>query len=118
MAKLQDAPVGNKIIEIPIDGKNTVIRRIVPSDTHEDDTPMGSRLLDERETDGILSRSSKAENIQVGDSVRLRPPDNTPGFDNTEVGTVEGKTRSGKYTVRWANGNSQRHETKELMKVW
>lgn len=108
-----------KILEIPIDPPNTVKRILVPANTKEEDTQVGSRLLDERETDGHLARASRPEEILVGDSVRLYvPQDETPNDEQMRMGTVDAKMRSGKVRVKWETGKATLHETKELRKVW
>lgn len=107
-----------KIIEIPVDGNTTVIRKLVPEDTTEEDVSANTRLLDKRETDGVLARSARPEKIVRGDKVRLRPPSGDPTFDNSEVGTVDEVLRTGKFKVRWDSGKIERYNNTELLKVW
>lgn len=107
-----------KIVEKPIDPPNTIIRDLVPIETTEDDIPIGARLLDERETEGILARSAKPENIRVGDTVRLRTEGGL-NVDNEGVkGTVDAQLTTGKFRVKWENGEKGRYTPKELAKVW
>jgi len=104
-----------RVVEIPVDPPNTVIRRLVPLDTTDEDIPVGSRLMNEMESRGILERQSAPERIIVGDRVRLRT-----ALDSNEIpidGTVDSKLKSGKVHVRFENGVSGRYETKELVKV-
>lgn len=114
-----EAPKGFKMVEIPVDGNNSVIRRLVPVDTTEDDVANNARLLGEREADGILARSARPERILRGDKVRLRVPVGAETtIDNSQVGTVEEVLRTGKLKVKWDNGKMERYENTELLKVW
>lgn len=114
-----EPPKGFKIVEIPIDGNTTVIRRLVPVDTTEDDIALNARLLDERETDGILARSARPEKILRGDKVRLRVAVGAETtVDNSQTGTIEEVLRTGKLKVKWDNGKMERYDNTELLKVW
>lgn len=113
MPEATDIPKGFKIVEHPIDGNNTVLRKLVPVDTVEEDTPEGSILLSESESAGILSRQARPEIILKGDMVRLREGK----FDtskNVIRGTVTAKLKSGKFEVSWSDGTKGRYEAKEL----
>lgn len=113
-----EVPKGFKMVEQPIDGNNTVRRYLVPVETTEDDISENARLLDQRETDGILARSARPEVIVVGDKVRRRPSQDTPDIDTALIGTVHEKLRTGKFRVKWDDGTILRHENTELLKVW
>lgn len=104
-----------RVIEIPVDPPNTVIRRLVPLDTTDDDVPEGARLMNDAESQGILQRQSTPENIRVGDRVRLRTE--TGSTEAPVDGTVDAKYKTGKFHVRFENGTVGRYEAKELTKV-
>ena len=102
-----------RVVEQPVDPPHSVRRFLVPADTAEDDIPMNATLLDERESEGLMSRSSKPEQILVGHLVRH--------FDDPELsrGTVEQTLKSGKFKVRWeSTGMTDRYESKELRRIW
>lgn len=112
-----------RIVEHRIDGNLTVKRYIVPDDTTEDDTPIGSSLLDGDESKGLLSKQSKPDNIMPGDAVRLRKS------DGSVTGSVVGKLKSGKFQVKWEQAVniteenpkgelSGRYENTELSKIY
>jgi hypothetical protein len=114
-----DSPTGKKrfkIIETPIDPPLTVKRELVPVETTEDDIPIGSRLLDERETDGHLARSSRPERFTVGELVRLK--ENLGEMPSEITGTIDAKLKGDKFRVRWSNGTVERYEAKQLTHIW
>ena len=100
-----------KVVERPVDPPNTVRRYLVPADTEENDIPIGSTMLDERESDGLISRGSKPDPIIIG--VRVRSNE-----DSKRTGTVEAQHKSGKFKVRWEDGSVDRVEAKELRRIW
>lgn len=110
--KVGDKVIKYKIIETQIDGNNTVKRSLVPYETGEMDIPEGSTLLDENETIGLLAKQAKPDNLLVGDMVRLKKG------DNSKVGTIKGKLKSGLYTVRWEDNTSDRYEGSQLQKMY
>lgn len=101
-----------KIVEHPIDPPNTIRRTLVEVDTTEDDIPEGATLLSEQETVGLLAKQGKPERILVGDPVRLRVG------DASKVGSVKSKLKSGKFSVKWEDGTTERYEALELAKVY
>ena len=100
-----------RIVEQPVDAPNSVRRFLVPADTTDEETPVGSRLLDERETDGQLARQASPDVIRRGDPVRLKT-------DTLKIGTVVALLKSGKVTVKWDGGLQDRYESIELMKIY
>lgn len=108
-----------RIIEKPVDPPNTIKRELVPADTDPQDIPEGSRMLDERETDGFLARASKPDNILVGDTVRLKvPTGEVPTEKQMIKGTVDAKLVSGKFRVKWEDGSKDTYDIPQLAKVW
>lgn len=108
---------GPRMVTIEIDQGVTVVRRLVPGDTDDDDIPEGSEILSSEETGVMLRRATKPEVIKRGHQVRLKP---APGeaVDNSTTGTVEAFLKSGKLRVKWDNGTTSRHEAKELMRIY
>ena len=116
------SPVGLKryrIVEMAVDPPNTIKRTLVPVETTEDDLPVNARLLDERETEGHLARSSKPDSILVGDMVRIKINAGEPVTEESSIkGTVESILRTGMLKVRWENGKVDRYKNEQLAKVW
>ena len=100
-----------RIVELPVDAPNSVRRILVPADTTEEETPVGSRLLDERETEGQLARAAAPDRILRGDPVRLKA-------DTLKYGTVTAILKSGKVSVKWDGGMVDRYESTELEKIY
>lgn len=105
-----------RVVEFPVDPPNTVIRRLVPIETTDEDIPEGSRLMGKLESQGILERQSAPDRLFVGDRVRLR---SAIGSNETPIdGTIDAKLKTGKFRVRFENGQSGRYEAVELVKVY
>lgn len=108
-----------RIVELPVDPPNTIRRILVPADTEENDIPIGSRMLDVRETEGHLARASRPEDIRVGDLVRRFIPNGQEPTDQDSIkGTVEAKLKEGRFRVRFENGVVDRFKNDQLAKVW
>ena len=107
-----------KIVEIPVDPPNTIRRYLVPVDTEDNDIPIGARMLDERETDGHLARSSRPDNIQVGDLVRRFVKIGQIVEGASVKGTVEAKLKGDRFRVRFEDGAVDRFKLEELARVW
>lgn len=117
-----------KVLELPVDPPNTVMRKLVPVETEEDEVPVGSRLLDERESDGIMARSERDEKFVVGDQVRRRVSQNASAEEREKAsvkGTISAILKNGRYRIDWDNGEKERIDGKELTyaanqltKVW
>jgi len=105
-----------KVIELPVDPPNTILRRLVPIETEDEDVPIGGRMLNSAETEGILRKQAAGtEIIKVGDRVMMRT---TLGSNEVpKSGTVEARLKNNKVRVRWEDGTPERFETKELQKV-
>lgn len=112
------APPGFKIVELAIDPPLTIRRILVPADISEDDVPEGAILLGEDETRGIMSRQAKPVNFKVGDRVRKAVTKENPTMDNSEMGTIDAKLKSGKFRVKWETSLPSTHFSNELMMVW
>lgn len=104
-----------KIVELPVDPPNTVLRKLVPIETDDGDVPIGGRMLNPYEAEGILRKQAAPQVIKVGDRVMLRT---TLGSNEPpKSGTVEARLKNDKVRVRWENGTPERLETKELQRV-
>lgn len=101
-----------RVVEHAVDPPNTFKRYLVPVDTDENDIPVGSVLLDENETAGLLARQARPEKILKGDMVRRKDG------DTLTVGTVDSIFKSGKIKVNWDDNTSTTHQSKELNKVY
>lgn len=107
-----------KVLETPIDPPLTVKRTLVPIDTEEEDIPEGSVLLNEYETQGLLRKSTRPENIEVGHTVRLKTPAGELEPDDPAYGKVTMKGRSGMVKVRWdKNGLIEKYNPSDLQRV-
>ena len=100
-----------KIVELPVDPPLSVRRILVPADTTEEETPVGSRLLDERETEGQLARQAAPDTLRRGDPVRLKS-------DTLKTGNIVAILKSGQVSVKWDGGLIDRYESKELQKIY
>ena len=108
-----------RIVEIPVDPPNTIRRILVPVETTEEDIPVGARLLDERETEGHLARASRPPNILVGDTVmRALANGETPTDKHGIRGTVDAKLKGNRWRIRFENGEIEKMEAKDLLKVY
>lgn len=108
-----------RIVEMPVDPPNTIKRVLVPADTEENDIPIGSRMLDVRETEGHMARSSRPDDIRIGDMVRrFVPMGKEPTEEDSIKGTVEAKLKEGRFRVRFENGVVDRFKQDQLAKVW
>lgn len=109
-----------RIVEHMVDRESNCIKRyLVPADTTEDDIPLGSRMLDERETEGHLARASRPDIINVGDAVRKKIGTGVVATEGDLVsGTVEAKLKNDRFRVRWDNGQVDRYEAKDLARIW
>lgn len=109
---VEGIPKKYKVVEFPIDPPNTVRRVLVEVDIEEGDIPEGGILLSESEAAGLIAKQGKPENLLIGDMVRLR------NGDGKLTGSIKSKLRSGMFSVRWDNGNTEKHDAKELAKVY